>query len=118
TRRSFDSLINKENNLSVGVLHLIDHGFETFFKLAAKFSAGYQRAHIQGYNALVFESVRHITSVNAQSHTLGYGGLTHAGLSDEHRVVFSAARQNLHDPADFLITTDNRIQLVSFSFLS
>src|SRR5207247_531608 len=39
------------------------------------------------------------------------GGLADAGLADQHRVVLLAAREDLHDPLDLGLATDDRIQL-------
>ena len=43
---------------------------------------------------------------------LGDGGLAHAGLADEHRVVLALAAQDTDDVADFVVPADDRIQLV------
>ena len=42
---------------------------------------------------------------------LGDRGLADAGLADERRVVLGAARQDLDDPLDLLLATDDRIEL-------
>ena len=39
------------------------------------------------------------------------GGLAHAGLADQHRVVLGAPAQHLHDPLDFLLPADDRVEL-------
>ena len=39
------------------------------------------------------------------------GGLADAGLADQHRVVLRPARQDLHDPLDLLLATDDRVEL-------
>src|SRR6185312_5179190 len=39
------------------------------------------------------------------------GRLADAGLADQHRVVLGAAREDLHDPLDLGLTTDDGIEL-------
>src|SRR5699024_8954744 len=42
------------------------------------------------------------------------GGLAHTGVADQHRVVLGPAGQYLNHAADFLVTTDDRVQLALF----
>ena len=37
--------------------------------------------------------------------------LPDAGLADQHRVVLGAPGQHLHDPLDFLLPADHRVEL-------
>ena len=39
------------------------------------------------------------------------GGLAHAGLTDQHRIVLGAAAENLDHPLYFLVSPDHRVQL-------
>ena len=39
------------------------------------------------------------------------GGLAHAGLADEDGVVLGAAGEDLDDPLDLLLATDDRVEL-------
>src|SRR5204862_4215502 len=45
------------------------------------------------------------------------GGLADAGLAHEHGVVLRASREDLHDPLDLRLTTDDRIELALFGEL-
>ena len=53
----------------------------------------------------------HVPRHDAQRQPLDDGGLAHAGVADEHRVVLGAARQHLHHPADLLVPSDDRVEL-------
>ena len=46
-------LIDKENDLSLALLYLIQNRLQTFLKLAAVFRTRHQRAHIQGKQLLI-----------------------------------------------------------------
>ncbi len=46
--------IDKKNNLSVAVFNIIQHGLQTFLKLAAIFRTCHKRTHIQRKNLFVF----------------------------------------------------------------
>ena len=48
---------------------------------------------------------------DALGEALGDGGLADPGFADEHRVVLGSAGQDLHDAPDFLVATDDRIEL-------
>ena len=41
------NLVQEQDHLAVGLLDLVDHGFEAFFELASEFGPGDQCAHIQ-----------------------------------------------------------------------
>ena len=55
--------------------------------------------------------LRHVAADDAPRQAFGDGGLAHARLADEHRVVLRAPRQHLHHAADFLVAADDRINL-------
>ena len=42
---------------------------------------------------------------------LGDGGLAHAGLTDQHRVVLGPSAQHLHTTPDLLVTPDDGVEL-------
>src|SRR5699024_8875988 len=61
--------------------------------------------------------LRDLAVDNVQGQALDHGGLTHTGLTDEHRVVLGTTREHLHDALDLLVTTHHRIQLAVFGSL-
>ena len=48
---------------------------------------------------------------DALGQALDDGGLAHARLADQHRVVLLAARQDLDDALDLLLAPDDRVEL-------
>ena len=62
-------------------------------------------------DALVFEAFGHVGVDDPQGQALGDGRLAHAGLADQHGIVFRPPREHLHDAADFLVAADHRIEL-------
>ncbi len=55
--------------------------------------------------------VRDVVGDDLLGQALDDGGLAHAGLADEHRVVLGAPRQDLHDPLDLFLAADDGVKL-------
>ena len=103
-------LVDEENDVLV-LGDLVHHGLEPLLELAAVLGAGDDRRHVEREHAMV---AQHVGAVAARDHdreAFDDGGLAHAGLADQDRVVLLAARQDLHDPLDFLLAADGRIEL-------
>src|SRR5690606_1534283 len=72
---------------------------------------------VEGDEALVLERLGNVPSCNALGHPFRNRGLADTGLADENGIVLRSARENLHDPADFLVASDDGIELPSASRL-
>ena len=92
------------------VAQLFHHLLEALFELAAVLGAGHHGGHVERYDALVFQRFEYVAGDDAVRQSLDDGGLAHAGLADEGRVVLGAARQYLYDALDFLVAADDRVQ--------
>ncbi len=92
---------------------IVEHALEALFEFAAELGARDQRAHVQRQDALVLEHLRHFAVDDALGETFDNGGLAHARLADEHRIVLGAAREHLDRAADFIVAADDRIQLAA-----
>ena len=99
--------------VGLGVAHLFEHLPQPFLELAAKLGAGDQSPQVEGHQLLTPQGVGHIASHDALGQQLGHGGLTHARFANQHRIVFAAPRQHLHQPPDFGVATDHRIEFAS-----
>jgi hypothetical protein len=88
---------------------------QALLELAAELGAGDQRAHVQRQHALAAQAFRHFVVDDALRQTFDDGGLAHAGLADQHRIVLGAALQHLDGAADFLVATDHRVELAACS---
>ena len=61
--------------------------------------------------SFILQRFRHVAADDAPRQTFGNRRLAHAGFADEDGIVFGATRQHLHHAADFLVATDDRINL-------
>ncbi len=104
-------LIDKENDTAFLLAQLLENRLQALLKLAPVFGTRKQGPHIQAEYAFVLEAFGHLAIDNALGQALDNGGLAHARLPDQHRVVFRPARQDLHGAADFLIAANDGIEL-------
>ena len=75
-------LVDEEHDAAVGICHFLEHRLQPFLKLAAVLGTGDQRAHVQGYQAAVFQRIRHVAGHDAPGESFGDGGLAHARFAD------------------------------------
>ena len=61
---------------------------QPLLKLAPVLGSGDEGAHVQGEDGLVLEVLGHVAPDDPLGQPLGNGGFAHAGLADEHGVVF------------------------------
>src|SRR5579875_2331932 len=104
-------LINKEDNATLGSRYLFQHGLQTLLKFAAILGTRYQRAQVQRHDLFIGQRLGYIAAHDALSQTLDDSGLTHARLTNQHRIVLGAAAQHLNDAANLLVTSDHWIKL-------
>ena len=110
-------LVDEQNHAPLAGGRLGDDRLQALLELAAVLGAGQQRAHLQGDDALFLEAFGHVALDDPLSQALNDGGLAHARLADQHRVVLGAPQQDLNGAADFLVAADDRIQLALFGQL-
>ena len=84
-------LVDEQDDLAVRFLDFLEHGFEPVFELAAIFCAGEHGAQVERDDALVAQALGHVAGDDAAGEALDDGGFAHAGLADEHGIVFGAA---------------------------
>ncbi len=92
-------------------LDLVDEPLHAAFKLSAELGACDECGQVEQMNFLVFQLIRHIAVCNAHGETFGDGGFADTRLTDEARVVFLAAVENLNHALGFAFPADNGIQL-------
>ena len=92
-------------------VNFLQHGLEPVLKFAAEFRAGDHRPQVEGDEPLVLQLFGHVARDDALRQAFDDGGLADAGLADQHRIVFGAARKNLHHAANFFVAADHRIEL-------
>ena len=89
----------------------LQHRFQALLEIAAIFGAGQQRAHVERIDVRILEDFRHIVFDDAPRQAFGDGGLAHAGLADQQRVVLAAAAQGLDDALQLDFAPDQRVDL-------
>ena len=103
-------LVDEEDRV-VRAAQLLDDLLEPLLELAAVLGAGDERTDVEGQHALVEQRLRDVAGDDALGQALGDGGLADARLADERRVVLGAPRQDLDDPLDLLLASDDRVEL-------
>ncbi len=104
--------ISSMKRMRVGlVLQRLEHALEALLEVAAVLGAGQQRAHVERVHAGFGQDLGHVVLRDAPGQALGDGGLAHAGLADQQRVVLAAAAQDLDDALDLVLAADQRIDL-------
>ncbi len=104
-------LVDEENDLALGLAHLLEHRLEAVLELAPVLRSRDKGADIEREQALVLESLGDITADDAKGEALGDGRLSDAGLPDEHGIILRAAGDDLHDAANLHIPADDRVEL-------
>ena len=66
---------------------------------------------VHGDDALALERFGHVAGDDPARESLDDGRLADAGVADEHGVVLRAAREHLHDAADFVVAADHGVDL-------
>ena len=93
------------------MLHQFLHdGLQALFELPAILGARDDQGKIQGQDPLIGKERRHVAVGDALGQALDDGGLTHAGLADQHRIVLGAAAQDLRHALKLVVAPDQRIE--------
>src|SRR5207253_7278179 len=103
-------LVDEEDHV-VGVAELLDDLLEELLELAAVLGAGDERADVESKHSLALERLRNVPLDDPVREALGDRGLSYARLADERGIVLGAPAQDLDDPLDLLLATDDRIEL-------
>mmetsp|Transcript_31540 Transcript_31540/g.74457 ORF Transcript_31540/g.74457 Transcript_31540/m.74457 type:complete len:588 (-) Transcript_31540:52-1815(-) len=102
-------LINEEDRV-VALGHLLDHVLQALLELAAVLGVGDEHAELEGDEPLVLEALRHLAVRDHLGEPLGDGGLAHARVAQEDRVVLAAAAQHLQAAAHLVAPSDDRVE--------
>jgi hypothetical protein len=104
-------LVDEENQLAGGVLHLGEDGLQPLLELTAVLRAGEHRPDVERPDALALQSLGHVARHDPLREPLDDRSLADAGVADQHRVVLRAPREHLDHAADLLVAADDRVQL-------
>ena len=104
-------LVDEQDDVATGP-DLLEDLLESLLEVTAVATAGDQGTHVQRVELLAMDGLGDVVIDDHLGEALDDGGLAHARLADEHRVILGAARQDLHDPLGLPGPADHRIQLL------
>ena len=103
-------IVDEQNKVAVGLAHLVEAGAQPVVEDAADLRPGAHGGQVEGEDGPARDRLGDVAERDALGQPLDDRRLADAGLADQHRVVLDAAREDLHDPADFSVPPDNRVQ--------
>ena len=104
--------IDEQQNVFI-IRHFFDDSFDALFELTAVFTSGYHSREVKNDNTLVTDGFRHDAKSDALCKAFGNRRFSDTWLSNEARVIFCPAAQDLNHTLNFLAAADNRVE---FSF--
>ena len=102
-------LIDEQDDVAAS-LDLFQDLLEALLEIAAVTRPSNQRAEVEGVELLVAQRFGNVVVGDRLRKAFDDGGLTDAGLTDEHRVVLGAAAEDLHDPLGLAASADDRVE--------
>ena len=101
-------LVDEQDRLRA-LAQLAEQRLEALLEVAAVLGTGQQRAEIEGVDHALRQQVGHLSVDDALGQAFGDGGLAHAGLADQQRVVLAPAGEDLRHALDLLLAPDQRV---------
>src|SRR3989344_7046651 len=105
-------LVNKKQDAARGTLKLFDNCFEPLFKFPTIFCPGNKRAESKRNEFFVFQCFGNIAGSDAPRESFNNRCFSYSSFANKHGVIFGSARENLHDPADFFVAANDRIEII------
>ena len=103
-------LIDEQNHIA-RLFDLVNGVLDPLLEIAAVLRTGHHTGQIQRHDTLAAQQLRHLVVHDLLRQPLRDGGLADARLTDQARIVFGTAGQNLNHPLDLLGTSDHRVEL-------
>src|SRR5213078_2412867 len=103
-------LVDEQDDVPA-LLDLLHDLLQPLLELAAVLRAGDERGEVERVDLLALQELGNVAVGDALREPLDDGGLADAGLADQHGIVLLAAREDLHDPLDLGLATDDRVEL-------
>ena len=104
-------LIDEGDDLAVRILDFVQDALQALLELATVLRTGHHGAQVKGDELLALQGGRNVARHDTLGQAFHDGGLADAGLADQHRVVLGTTGEDLNHAADFLVTSDDRVQL-------
>ena len=103
-------LVNEQDYIRI-LRHLVDDGFQPLLEISSILRSCHDRTHVQRNESLVGKHRRDVSCNYLDSNAFHYGGFADSRVADQHRVVLSAASQNLDHALNFGFSSNERIEL-------
>ena len=103
-------LVNEQDDVPA-VFNLLEDLLHSLLEIAAVTRSRNHGAKVQGVDLLVAQSLGNVSTHDGLSQALDTSRLTDAGLTNKNRVILGAPAQHHHNPLDFPLTPDNRVEL-------
>src|SRR5688572_19016325 len=105
-------LVYKQYDLPFRPFDFLHHTLHTLFELATILRAGNHESKIKREQLLALQGFRYFTRRHARCKPFGNCRFPDSCLTNEHRIIFGTAREDLDDPVYFMIAADNRIKFI------
>ncbi len=104
-------LIDKEDDMALGLLNLLEDSLQPFLKLAPILGTGNQGSHVKSNEATILQALRDVSPNHSQGEALHNSRFADPGLPNQDRIILRPPGKDLDDPSDLLIPADNGIEL-------
>ena len=98
-----------EDDRILGLAQFVEQLLHALFEFAAEFRAGHQRRDVERIEPLARDGVGNVARCDPQREPLDDGALAHARFADQDRIVFLAARKDLHHALDLAFAADHGV---------
>ncbi len=103
-------LVDEEDRVRI-LDELLQHRLQALLEVAAVLGAREERAHVERVHLRLGEDLGHLAVDHPLGEPFGDGGLAHAGLAHEQRVVLAPAAEDLDHALELELAPDERIDL-------
>ena len=106
-------LVDEEDDRLGRGFHFLDDGLQPVLELALDARPGLQQAQVERAEHDVPQRRRHVAGGDPQGEALDHGGLAHARLAGQDRIVLAAAGEDVDDLADFGVASEDGIDVAA-----
>ena len=104
-------LVDKQHDLPLRRLHLLQHGLQALLELSPVLRPCDEGAHVEGQQSATLQRLGHISRHDPLGESFSNRGLAHPRLSQQDGVVLGAPREDLDGSSYFIVAPNDRIQL-------